>query len=651
MRAALLGLLLPVSDEPKKDMDIFLKIMSMDKSGLLNRKTKSITAKDAFEILTIREREQYFVQKDGEFTSSWKADIPAAEKDTVLEKAWSRMSYDQKLTYCVRPEEYVNESPAVWKEINAHLGTKATNLKELTAELGKMRFDREPVVGDCFCGGGSVPFEAARLGCDTFASDLNPIAGLLTWADLNISGASDEKIAKLREFQQKVYDAVDKQILEWGIETNEKKERANSYLYCNETSCPECGYTVPLSPSWVIGKGTMTAAIITESNNGFNIQIQSGLNSKQINAADEMATIKSGSMYCPHCKKSVPISALRKDTSEGYGLRQWCKNEFLPRENDIFRERLYCIKYEFEEEFNDKKGELKTKRVRYYAAPTTTDLAREQKVINLLSERFSDWQEKGYIPNGKIEEGDKTKELAFGLLHGYEGISLLKDRRAKYGKQVKRKYDTLADREIAAINELAIRLLTAYYSGAPLPAELPLPHGGYLMDYIYVTTFIQDRQFVMHQQERRAISLATGAKGFEYHSNERTQIDPIDGIKVETRYVKNGSIHRFLFPEPLRRGQTHTFSFQEILEEPASALEEDFAGQSFETPTLTYRQKVVFKGEKPTIIWAYDKLSRIERPGEPVDENRLEISEGGSVQKEFIQLYGGLHSGIAWRWK
>lgn len=418
VRAALLGLLLPATDEPKKDMDIFLKIMSMDKQGLLNRRTKSITAKDAFEILTTREREQYFTQKDGELTSSWKAGITAEEKAAALEKAWSRMSYDQKLTYCVRPEEYANESPAVWKEINAHLGTSAANLKELITELGKMRFGRVPIIGDCFCGGGSVPFEAARMGCDAFASDLNPIAGLLTWADLNIAGASDEKIAKLREFQQKVYDAVDKQIIEWGIETNEKGERANSYLYCVETTCPECGYIVPLSPSWVIGKGTMTAAILTENNNGFDIEIKSGSNLKRLNAADEMATIKSGSMYCPHCKKSVPISALRKDTCRGdglsspiYGLRQWGKNEFMPRENDIFRERLYCIRYEYEEEYYDSKGELKTKRVRYYTAPTTDDLVREQKVVNLLSERFSKWQEKGYIPGSEIEAGYNTSQL------------------------------------------------------------------------------------------------------------------------------------------------------------------------------------------------------------------------------------------------
>lgn len=242
---------------------------------------------------------------------------------------------------------------------------------------------------------------------------------------------------------------------------------------------------------------------------------------------------------------------------------------------------------------------------------------------------------------------------AYGLLPGYEGATL-NERRAKYGKKVKRKYDTLVDREAAVIEELAIRLLNAYYSGAPLPAELPLPHGGFLMDYLRVKTTIKDRQFVMHEQTRKIISLVDGAKGFEYQSNEPTSIMPIEGITVETRYVKNGSIHRCLFTEPLKRGQTHKFRFQEILEKPeVNELEndEDFAGQSFETPTLAYEQEVVFIGEKPSIIWAYDKLSRIVRPGEPVDGNIIDISEDGKAKKDFIQLYGGLHSGIAWRWK
>ncbi len=38
VRAAILGCLIPATDNPKRDMDIFLKIMSMDNTGLFLRK-------------------------------------------------------------------------------------------------------------------------------------------------------------------------------------------------------------------------------------------------------------------------------------------------------------------------------------------------------------------------------------------------------------------------------------------------------------------------------------------------------------------------------------------------------------------------------------------------------------------------------------
>lgn len=405
VRAAIVGLLMPASDDAKKDMDIFLKIMTMDQKGLIHRKTKSISAADVFEVLTSRERGMFF---ESSTTPKWKAGITAEEKAEATNKAWNRFTYDKKITFCVRPEEAKNIDLSEWKEINAHLGTTAVNLKELIEQLGIKKFGHRAVIGDCFCGGGSIPFEAARMGNDVFASDLNPIAGLLTWADLNIAGASNVKTENLRAFQQKIYDMVDKQILEWGIETNENGDRANSYLYCNETICPECGYKLPLSPSWIIGKGTMTIAVLKDNGkDGFDIEIKSGVTAKELKAADEMATIKNGSIYCPHCKRSVPISALRRDTSEGYGLRQWSKDQFTPLDNDTFKERLYCIKYT--RQYIDNDGKIRTER--YYTAPTEKDLEREEKVTQLIFDRFKEWQEQGFIPSSAIEEGDKTKEL------------------------------------------------------------------------------------------------------------------------------------------------------------------------------------------------------------------------------------------------
>ena len=41
VRATILGLLLPVSADPKRDREIFLKILTMDDEGLWQRKSKA----------------------------------------------------------------------------------------------------------------------------------------------------------------------------------------------------------------------------------------------------------------------------------------------------------------------------------------------------------------------------------------------------------------------------------------------------------------------------------------------------------------------------------------------------------------------------------------------------------------------------------
>src|SRR5947208_16796758 len=59
-RAAILGLLVPATDFPEKDRDIFLKILTMDPSGLWRRKKASIPLKVVYERLTKTEREEWF---------------------------------------------------------------------------------------------------------------------------------------------------------------------------------------------------------------------------------------------------------------------------------------------------------------------------------------------------------------------------------------------------------------------------------------------------------------------------------------------------------------------------------------------------------------------------------------------------------------
>lgn len=412
VRATLLGVLMPVSDNPSKDREIFLKILTMDDEGLYLRKSKNLTMKELYSSLDEKERAKYFDSESTEDKPKYIQGLSMEEREELQKLAFNRLTYDEKLVYCDRPEHVKNLTENTWKEINEHLGTNASSLQELIKELGEKRYGHTPRVGDCFSGGGSIPFEAARMGADIYASDLNPVASLLTWASLNIAGASDEEVVKLREFQEKVYKEVDKQIVEWKIEHNEKGHRADSYLYCNETICPECGYKVPLAPSWILGKRTNTMAILKDNGrDGFDIDIIQGVKKKQLKDSDKYITVRNNNMYCPHCEMETPIYAIRGDRKDAegntvYGLRKWEKHEFIPREDDVFQERLYAIRYV--KDYIDEKGKLKTER--YYTAPTKEDLEREKWVIDLLSERFNEWQEKGYIPSMKIEEGYNTDQ-------------------------------------------------------------------------------------------------------------------------------------------------------------------------------------------------------------------------------------------------
>ena len=410
VRATVLGILLPVSDNLEKDREIFLKLMTMD-DDLLLRKSKDLTQKELYE-LADQDIKNRYMELNHNGMPVYKNGLTKDDKEKLQKHVFDRLSYDDRLKYCNRPEHIDNLSKYTWDEINAHLETNADSFQSLTEELGKKRFGHRPKIGDVFSGGGSIPFEAARLGADVYASDLNPVASLLTWASLNIAGASDEEVEKLKEFQESVYKEVEKQLIKWGIEHNEKGHRADSYLYCMETVCPECGYKVPLAPSWTIGKGTKTVGILKDNgHNGFNIDIIQGANKEEFKKSDKSITVRETNMYCPHCQMETPITSLRRDRRgpEGekiFGLRLWERDEFIPREEDVFQERLYCIRYV--KEFIDEKGNKRTER--YYTAPSKEDMQREEKVITLLRERFDDWQDKGFIPSTKIEEGDKTTE-------------------------------------------------------------------------------------------------------------------------------------------------------------------------------------------------------------------------------------------------
>ena len=427
VRASILGMLMPASDDAKKDREIFLKILTMDDDGAWQRCSGDIPAVLWREAATPEVQEEFFGAR------GFKQGISDEEKAEVCAQIWAGLSsaqqqaldaerrhpipdrvefdalpYAQRITHCQRPENVPGPSTAAWADINAHLGTSASSLSELVGQLGQRSFGHTPRVGDSFCGGGSIPFEAARIGCEAFGSDLNPVAGLLTWASLNLLGGGAAVQDEVRRVQEQVFAAADQQITDWGIEHNDRGERAEAFLYCVEVKPEGCDYYIPLAPSWVISEKYRIVATWTRVAGSDRLQ-------PEVLAVSETefkkykdkkgATVVDSRVVDPFDanNRSWSVEALRGPD----GLRRWTNADVVPRPDDVFQERLYCIRWA-KTVMRDGRSKLE----RRYAAPDAADLAREAQVLSLLRERFVDWQSEGFIPSKVIPEGgDETARL------------------------------------------------------------------------------------------------------------------------------------------------------------------------------------------------------------------------------------------------
>jgi adenine-specific DNA methylase len=349
VRAVILGLLMPATNDPAKDREIFLKVMTMDDEGMW-RRCKGVTAKDAAPHLTPAEQEEALVEGDGRV--SWMKGMSEERKKRYQKRAFLRMSYDERLKYCFRPEEIDGPSLEAWTEINAHLSTQATNLVELIQELGTRQFGHVPTVGDAFAGGGSIPFEAARIGCDAFANDLNPTSALMNYGALRLIGGSEETMARVKAAQRDVFEAVRKQVREWGVERNELGWEADVYLYCNEVLDPVTSWRVPLLPTFLVDPGEkvivkMEPEVVTKT---IRLTVHENVSDAELTAAKGERTSddgvltpydSSGNLIPPQLRQKTSTRTLRGQN----GLRPWEKSDWSPRQADVFQERLFCIRW------------------------------------------------------------------------------------------------------------------------------------------------------------------------------------------------------------------------------------------------------------------------------------------------------------------
>lgn len=410
VRACVLGALLPATGNDEKDLAIFEILAGMSDDQIVSRFHTPLTVE---EIKTYATADQRFELLDEDDESARLKKLPKELRAELMSGVLARMPYASRVEKLHRPEETLEDELTGTRmdAVNRHLGTTATNIAELIEQLGIMRFGHRPRVGDTFSGSGSIPFEAARLGCDVYASDLNPVACMLTWGSLNIIGAPSEQRKEIESAQARVAEAIDAEITELGIEHDEFGNRAKVYLYCWETRCPTTGWMVPMAPSWVISKSRNVIAVLIPNHKEkrFDIEIQTGV------TAEEMAVAASGTLKDSRLiysldgeSFSTPIKSIRGDRKGKNGetinnLRLWGKSDFAPLPNDILQERLYCIQWIRKESLD--KARLET----FFAGITSGDIGREQRVNAIIRENITRWQDEGFVPDMAIETGKENE--------------------------------------------------------------------------------------------------------------------------------------------------------------------------------------------------------------------------------------------------
>jgi putative DNA methylase len=357
-KACILGCLLPTSSSPVRDLETFEMLMAMDDESFVVRSKRRHKPKDILAKLAIVPISDYFTVKPegilpvsapidwsdpnyGNVSVAWRTDVGELERRRIEAQMLPKASYRERVDQAQRPEEVIESVHAhIWDAVNSHLGTRANSLPELVEQLGIMRFGHRPRVADTFCGSGQIPFEAARLGCDVYASDLNPVACILTWGAFNIVGGSPKSRTELKRQQEELVGRIRVEIDRIGVETDSNGSRPKAFLYCVEVRCPQTGWMVPLIPSLIVSKSRKAVAkLIADSNNRrYDIEIHVGVSESAMRQA-EIGTVgrdgRRGEAYLIHHIDGVPyktkISTLRGDyeTAEGKisnSLRQWEKS-------------------------------------------------------------------------------------------------------------------------------------------------------------------------------------------------------------------------------------------------------------------------------------------------------------------------------------
>jgi adenine-specific DNA methylase len=252
-----------------------------------------------------------------------------------------------------------------------------------------------PRVLDSTAGGGSIPFESLRLGCDTIGNDLNPVAWLILKATVEFPAKFGTALLKrYQQLTKKFIESASSRFVDI-FPTEPDNVTVDAYLWARTVRCPYCNGLVPLAPNWKLNNKGVAVRVIPH--------VQAGRDRvctfEIVNDASEesTATVKGGDGLCPFpdCGRVFSGSEIQTQAKAGN-----------------LKEQLYAIVYsETQVVGHNKNGKPKLKKIRRFRIPTEKDDVGSL-IQTKLDEKTPEWEAKGILPDEDIPDGHKTGDAS-----------------------------------------------------------------------------------------------------------------------------------------------------------------------------------------------------------------------------------------------
>ncbi|MBF0121420.1 MAG: DUF1156 domain-containing protein [Desulfobacterales bacterium] len=174
-----------------------------------------------------------------------------------------------------------------------------------------------PLAFDPFSGYGAIPAEAARLGCQSVASDINPVAVLCLKIMLEAVPKHGEKLLELyKKGTEFIKIEAEKRLSQYYPKKNGKYPIA--YLWARTVQCegPACGAIIPLISQTIIAKGKRKAWIeIKGDKSTKKISIELKMGEKIPSGL--IKTAGGGHAVCPVCSSTTHKDRVKAQGKSG----------------------------------------------------------------------------------------------------------------------------------------------------------------------------------------------------------------------------------------------------------------------------------------------------------------------------------------------